>query len=51
MTFTRSVERKLKTEKKGAESSILPRINRKMMSDVIVVSSHCQIAPQATVAE
>jgi hypothetical protein len=47
----RSVERKLKTEKKGAEKSILSPIQQKMMSDAIVVSEYCQIAPEATVAE
>jgi len=48
---SRSVERKLKTEKKGAEKSILSPIQQKMMSDGIVVFHNCQIALEATVAE
>jgi hypothetical protein len=48
---TRSVERKLKTRKKGTEKSILTPIKQKMMSAVIVVSYHCQIAAQAPVTE
>jgi hypothetical protein len=51
MSYARSVERKLKTEKKGAEKSILSPRNTKMMSDAIVIFQSCQIAAQATVAE
>jgi hypothetical protein len=51
MKQCRSVERKLKTRKKGTEKSILTPIKQKMMSAVIVVSYHCQIAAQAPVTE
>jgi hypothetical protein len=42
------VERKLKTEKMGAENSILSPRNTKMMSDATVLSQYCQIAASTT---
>lgn len=35
----------------GAENSILSPRNTKMMSNVTVLSQHCQISASATIAE